>query len=223
MGDFAVARQRMVDNQLRTNDVTDLRIIDAMAAVPRELFVPKARRAVSYIDDDVEVREAADGNPARYLMKPHVFGRLVQLAGVRSDDLVLVIGCSTGYSTAVLARIAGSVVGLESNAELADEAGERLVDQGIDNAAVVAGDLAAGLPDEGPYDVIFVDGAIEVLPDALTAQLKDGGRLVFVKGEGNAAEAQLATRSGDTIGTRAAFNAAAHAVPGFQRPREFVF
>ena len=223
MGDFAVARQRMVDNQLRTNDVTDLRIIGAMAAVPRELFVPKARRAVSYIDDDVAIRDAAEGMPARYLMKPHVFARLVQLAEIRPEDVVLVVGCATGYSAAVLARIAGSVVGLEADEELAATAGEILVDQGIDNAAVVAGALSAGLPDEGPYDVILIDGAIEALPEGLSGQLKQGGRLVCIKGQGNAAEALLATRSDDTIGIRSAFNAAVHPVPGFERPREFVF
>lgn len=223
MGDFAVARQRMVDNQLRTNDVTDSRILDAMGEVPRELFVPKARRSVAYIDEDVEIRDAADGQSARYLMKPHVFARLIQLAGVRSGDVVLVVGCATGYSAAVLAQIAGSVVGLEADEELATEAGDILVAQGIDNAAVVSGPLTEGLADEGPYDVILVDGAIGVLPEALTAQLKDGGRLVCIQGTGNAAEAQLVTRSNETIGTRTAFNAAAHLVPGFERPRAFVF
>ncbi len=223
MGDFAVARQRMVDNQLRTNDVTDLRILDAMGAVPRELFLPQARRPVAYIDDDVAIRDAGDGSPARYLMKPHVFARLIQLAEIKPDDLVLVVGCATGYSAAVLARVAGSVVGLEADADLVATAGEILVDEGIDNAAVVGGDPAAGLPDEGPYDVIVVDGAIEVLPETLTAQLKDGGRLVYITGRGNAAEAVLMTRSGDAVGTRVAFNAAVHPLPGFERPRAFVF
>lgn len=223
MGDFAEARQRMVDNQLRTNDVTDHRILSAMGAVPRELFLPKPRRAIGYIDEDVEVQSGGDGRSARYLMKPHVFARLVQLAEIKSDDLVLVVGCASGYATAVLARIAGSVVGLESDDALATAAGDTLVELGIDNAAVVAGDLPAGLPGEGPYDVIFVDGAVEVLPESLTAQLTEGGRLVCIQGTGNSAEAIVATRSGGEIGTRTAFNAATHPLPGFQRPREFVF
>lgn len=223
MGEFNVARQHMVDNQLRTNDVTDLRILDAMGRVPRELFVPKGRRAIAYIDEDLELREAADGQPARYLMKPHVFARLVQLAAIRPDDVVLVVGCAMGYSAAVLSRIAGSVVAVEPDAELAAKAGELLVEQGIDNVAVVTGELTAGLPSEGPYDAIILDGAVEELPDALVGQLKEGGRLVCVRGQGNAAEALLVTRSADAIGERTAFNAAAHLLPGFSRPREFVF
>lgn len=220
MGDFTQSRIRMVDTQLRTNDVTDHRVLDAIQEVPRERFVPSARRSVAYIDQDIPVQ--ADG-AGRYLLKPHIFGRLVQLADVKEDDVVLVVGCSTGYSVAVLAKIAQSVVGLEGDQALVEAATATLVDLGIENGAVIQGELAEGCASEGPYDVILIDGAVERLPDALTAQLKDGGRLVTIEGRGGSGSARIYTRSGDSISGRFAFNAAAHVLPGFERPKEFVF
>ncbi len=130
---------------------------------------------------------------------------------------------ASGYSAAVLARLAGSVVALESDADLAAQASETLVELGIDNAAVVTGPLDAGYPSEGPYDVIVVGGAVEVVPEALLDQLKDGGRLVAVVGYGRAASATLFTRSGDDIGSRVAFDADVRPLPGFRKPKAFVF
>lgn len=220
MGDFEQSRIRMVDNQLRTNDVTDLRVLDAMGAVPRERFVPAARRAVAYIDQDLPVRE---GEGARYLMKPHILARLIQLADIRPEDVVLVVGCATGYSVAVIARLAQSVVGVEEDEALVEEASSTIVELGIENGAVIQGRLVDGCASEGPYDVILVDGAVEELPQALARQLKDGGRLVAVEGVGGAGAARIHTRSGDTVSGRFAFNAAARLLPGFARPKAFVF
>ncbi|QGZ33358.1 protein-L-isoaspartate O-methyltransferase family protein [Stappia indica] len=220
MGDYEQVRTHMVDNQLRTNDVTDLRVLDAMESVPRERFVPASKRCIAYSDQDIL---AASGETSRYLMKPHVFGKLVQLAAVQPGEVVLCVGCGTGYSVAVFAQLAGSVVGIESDPQIAAAASELLVELGIENAAVIEGDLAKGGASEGPYDVIFVDGAVEVLPQSLTAQLKDGGRLVVVRGLGGAGQAELHVRSGDAVSGRFAFNASAHLLPGFERPKEFVF
>lgn len=220
MGDFEQSRTRMVDNQLRTNDVTDLRILDAMGLVPRERFVPTAKRAVAYSDLDIAVHEGAAD---RYLMKPHVLARLIQLAEIAPGDVVLAVGCTTGYSVAVLSRLAQSVVGVEEDKELVDQASETLMELGIDNGAVVQGELGKGCASEGPYDVILIDGAVEELPDSLTRQLKDGGRLVAVVGTGGGGAATIYTRSGDTVSGRFAFNAAAHVLPGFERPKAFVF
>jgi protein-L-isoaspartate(D-aspartate) O-methyltransferase len=220
MGDFERARTHMVDNQLRTNDVTDHGILDAMGKVPRERFVPASKRCIAYSDSDIPL---SLGDTQRYLMKPHVFAKLVQLAAVRKDDVVLCVGCATGYGVAVLAELAGSVVGLEETAEATAAASDLLVDLGIENAAVVDGDLVTGAASEGPYDVIVIDGAIEELPDALTAQMKDGGRLVAVEGEGGAGAARLYIRSGETVSGRFAFNASAHVLPGYRAAKEFVF
>jgi protein-L-isoaspartate(D-aspartate) O-methyltransferase len=180
-------------------------------------------RPLAYIDEDLLVKEAGAGAPARYLARPAPFARIIQLAEIAASEIILEIGCSTGYSTAVLARLADSVVAVESDADLASRASEKLVELGVANAAVVTGPLAEGYPSEGPYDVIFVDGAIEIIPDSLLAQLRDGGRLVGVVGHGRAAWATVFTRTGEEIGRRPAFNAHLPPLPGFAKPKAFVF
>jgi protein-L-isoaspartate(D-aspartate) O-methyltransferase len=223
MEDYAAARTKMVDSQLRTTDVTDYAVLAAMGEIPRERFVPARMRPLAYIDEDISVRDGGAAAPARYLMEPAPFARLVQLAEIAPSDIVLDIGCATGYSTAVLARLANSVVAVEVDAALAALAGSALVDLGIANAAVVTGPLEEGYPSEGPYDVIFVGGAVEVVPDGLLAQLKEGGRLVAVVGYGRAAAATVFTRTDGEIGSRIAFNAHVQPLPGFAKPKAFVF
>lgn len=220
MTDFSQSRRKMVDNQLRTNDVTDHRILDAMELVPRERFVPASKRAVAYIDEDLPVGSTDSG---RVLMKPHVFGKLIQTAAIREDDVVLVVGAGTGYSAAVVSSLAASVVALEEDEDLAKVASELLVDLGIENAVVVEGALTAGYASEGPYDVIVVDGAVDVLPEALTAQLKSDGRLVVIEGRGGSGAARLYQKSGDAVAGRFVFNASTAILPGFARAEEFVF
>ncbi|GAB4533088.1 MAG: protein-L-isoaspartate O-methyltransferase [Roseibium sp.] len=210
----------MVDNQLRTNDVTDHRILDAMEIVPRERFVPASKRPVAYIDEDLPIGATDSG---RVLMKPHIFGKLVQLAEIRDDNIVLVIGAGTGYSAAVISKLAASVVALEENPDLAKTATEVLVDLGIENAVVVEGALNKGYASEGPYDVILVDGAVDILPDALGGQLKPDGRLAVIEGQGGAGAARLYRKSGAAISGRFGFNASARLLPGFEREAEFVF
>lgn len=223
MEDYAAARTKMVDSQLRTTDVTDYAVLAAMGEIPRERFVPARMRPLAYIDEDISVKDGGAAVPARYLMEPAPFARLVQLAEIAPSDIVLDIGCATGYSTAVLARLANSVVAVEVDAELAALASSILVDLGIANAAVVTGPLEEGYPSEGPYDVIFVGGAVEVVPDGLFAQLKEGGRLVAVVGYGRAAAATVFTRTDGEIGSRIAFNAHVQPLPGFAKPKAFVF
>jgi protein-L-isoaspartate(D-aspartate) O-methyltransferase len=223
MEDFAVARTKMVDSQLRTVDVTDYGILAAMGAIPRENFVPARMKALAYIDEDILIKEAAGSNPARYLMEPGPLARLIQLAEVGAGDTVLDVACATGYSTAVLGRLAQSVLALECDAELAASASQTLGELGVANAVVATGPLQDGYASKGPYDVILVGGAMEVVPDALLAQLSDGGRLVGVVGYGQAAVATLFTRSGGEIGRRVAFNAHVRPLPGFSRPKAFVF
>lgn len=216
--DFAAQRLKMVDGQLRTTDVTNAALLDAMLAVPRELFVPEGRRPLAYIDEDVRVD--AQG---RFLMEPSPFARLVQLADVRANDFVLDIGCATGYSAAVLSRLASSVVALECDAGLAASATSNLSTLGYDNVAVVEGPLQDGYASEAPYDVIVVEGAVDFVPDTLLAQLKDGGRLVAVVGSGHSAMARIYLRDGDTISDRRVFNAAVKPLPGFMREAAFSF
>ncbi|MEJ0012969.1 MAG: protein-L-isoaspartate O-methyltransferase [Bauldia sp.] len=222
MDDFSVARMKMIDSQLRTEAVTDYDILAVMGRLPREQFVPAQQRALAYVDTDIPIKPAGDGVP-RYLMEAAPFARLLQLAEIDKADLVLDIGCGSGYSAAVLGSLANFVVALESDAELAALARTNLAAVGIDNAKVVSGALDAGHPSEGPYDVIFIDGAVETLPAALFGQLREGGRLVAVIGYGRAAMATLYTKSENQIGLRMAFNADVRPLPGFRKPEAFVF
>lgn len=221
--DFDRARRNMIDSQLRPNGVNDRRVLGALLAVPRERFVPARRRPLAYIDEDLVVREAAAGAPARYLMEPMAFARLVMLADVRAGDLVLDVGCATGYSAAVLAQLADSVVGLDDDAELAAAAEAALVELGVANAAVVAGSLAEGYASQAPYDAIVLEGAVETIPQALFAQLRDGGRLVGVVQDGPVGRATLFQSVEGNISSRVAFNVSVRPLPGFQRPPAFAF
>ncbi|QCI68810.1 protein-L-isoaspartate O-methyltransferase family protein [Phreatobacter stygius] len=221
MIDFARARRTMVDTQIRVNDVTDGRIIEALMAVPREAFVPEARRELAYIDDDVAVSEASNGKPARYLIELMVLAKMVHAAAIGPADSVLDIGVTTGYSAAVLARLAAKVVAVEEDETLAAAARQALAASG--NVTVVAGALAEGAPQQGPYDVILLEGAVEAVPEALFGQMKEGGRLVAVVGSGRAAKCLVHTRISGEISARPIFDAAIPPLPGFAAARGFVF
>jgi protein-L-isoaspartate(D-aspartate) O-methyltransferase len=221
--DFAAQRLKMVDGQLRTTDVTDRAVLDAMLTVPREEFVPARRRALAYIDEDIEVRQADDSGPARFLMEPSPFARLLQLAALGRGDFVLDVGCATGYSSAVISQLAGSVVALEADDDLAYSATTTLDRLGYDNVAVVRGPLAAGFEAEAPYDCIVVEGAVETVPDALLGQLRDGGRLVAVVGLGAVGQATIFRRQGEVVSRRRAFNAAVRPLAEFLSKPEFQF
>ena len=216
MTDFAAARRNMVDGQVRTADVTDLRILSAMLAVPREAFLPPEKAGLAYLDLDVPV-----GEGGRRLIKPMVLAKLIQGADLSATDRVLDLGCATGYAAAVLARIAGQVIALEQEPTLASAARAALA--AMPNVTVATGELAEGRPQGGPYDAIVVEGATEISPYTLLQQLKDGGRLVCVLGAGPSAKAMLYRRSGSDCGGRALFDAAAPLLPGFVKPPEFAF
>ena len=221
--DFSQYRQKMVDGQLRTTDVTSAAVLSAMGSVPREAFVDARRRELSYIDEDIEI-VAPNGNAGgRYIMEPSPFAKLVQLADIRPSDVVLDVGCGTGYSAAVLSRLASSVIAVESDAALADRATGILGSLGYDNAVVVNGALQAGYAAEGPYDVIVLEGAVGDMHPALFAQLRDGGRLVAVEGYGNAGVARLYVKADGIVTGRRAFNAAVKPLPGFEKAAAFVF
>jgi protein-L-isoaspartate(D-aspartate) O-methyltransferase len=215
--DYAAARRNMVESQLRPNRVTDPALLEALAAVPRELFVPAPLRSVAYVDEDIPLGHG------RFLMEPMIFGRLLALAAVRPSDAALVIGAGTGYGVAVLTRIAGRVVALESDGELARQAAQRLQDLGAANVAVIEGPLAEGAPRQAPFDVILFDGAIERVPSAILDQLAEGGRLAAVIRTAGIGRATLMTRQSGIVASRAAFDAAVPCLPGFEAEAAFVF
>lgn len=223
MTDYARARETMVDTQVRTEGVTDHDIIRAMAEIPREAFVPSRLRPFAYIDDDLVVKEAAANEPGRYLMRPVPLARMLQAADVAPSDFMLIVGCPTGYAAAVAARLAGAVIALEEDEGLAAHATETLTELGIDNVAVVTAPLEQGYPSEAPYDVILLGGAVRLVPPALLAQLRVGGRLVGVVGYGRAARAMVYTHTDGDFGARSVFDAYLPPLPGFRRPETFVF
>lgn len=213
----------MVDGQVRTTDVTDVNLLDAMLAVPRELFVAEGKRELAYIDEDLEIAPARSGSPARFLMEPSPFAKLVQLASIGARDAVLEVGCGSGYGAAVLSRLARSVVALDCEPALTAQAQAALSQLGVGNVSVVTGDHAAGHAAGAPFDAILLGGAIETVPETLFSQLAEGGRLVVVEGRGNAGIARLYLKSGEVVAGRRGFNAAVKPLPGFDRVPEFEF
>jgi protein-L-isoaspartate(D-aspartate) O-methyltransferase len=219
MTDFAAARRMMVDGQVRTSDVTDLSLIAAMLEIPRERFVPADQVALAYLDRDLPLA----GAPLRCLLKPMVLAQLIQAAEIGTSDRVLDVGCATGYGAAVLARLAGSVIALEGDAALARRAVENLGEIGAANVTVETGPLAEGWQAGAPYDAILLEGSFEIEPKMLLRQLKDGGRLVGVRGRGGDAKAVVYRGVGLQTSGRAVFDATAPLLPGFAASPAFVF
>lgn len=216
--DFAALRQRMVDNQLRPRDITDHRVTRAFLQVPREIFLAPAERPLAYADLDVPI---AGG--ARHLISPAVLARLVQALELGSDDVVLNLACGTGYTAAVLAQLAGSVVAVEEDGALIRSAEQNLAELGIDNVAVVKGQLTEGYPAEAPYGAILLGAGIEVLPEALPRQLDQGGKLAAILVSGPTGRAMLYERIGEDVSGRPIFDATAPVLPGFRKEPQFVF
>lgn len=214
---YAEARRNMVDNQLRTNKVTDAPLLAAMDDLPREAFLPDRLAGVAYVDEDVELGQG------RCLMEPMVLARLIQAAEIRPTDRVLDIGCATGYATAVLSRLAKSVVAVESDPSLANRARGALAALGIGNATVVDGALDRGHAALAPYDAILIGGAIERLPRAIADQLAPGGRLVAVHVSPGRRVGEASLYRGRPLARLALFDAAAGILPGFAAEPGFVF
>lgn len=221
--DFAAARRKMVDNQVRPNGVTDLQLVAAMLEIPRERFVPPDKAATAYMDNDLTVSPGGSGRPARALLKPMVLARLIQALDLTETDRVLDIACGTGYSSAILARLAGSVTALDETPDLAGEAASRLKALGAANVSTVAGPLEAGWPAGAPYDAILVNGTVEIAPETLLGQLREDGRLVAVVGAGPIGEATLYQRIAGEVSARPIFDAVAPVLAGFVKPPTFVF
>ena len=227
MTDFSVQRLNMVDSQVRPSDVTDQRIVRAMLEVPRELFVPAEVAQLAYIDDPVPVTLRSKGAQARFLLPPRTLAKLVQLLEIGPQSAVLDVGCATGYSTAVLACLGRRVVGLEPEPELAETARRMLRELAIENATIVEGALAAGTPEDGPYDVILLNGSIEEIPASVLGQLREGARLVSILASGaNSArpgKAFLFVKIDGEASGLPHFDAGARALPGFSRAPAFAF
>jgi protein-L-isoaspartate(D-aspartate) O-methyltransferase len=188
-----------------------------MLEIPRESFVPPPSAGLAYLDLDLSVGEKG----SRRLLKPMVLAKLIHAAEIEPTDRVLDVGCAGGYAAAVLARIAGHVVALDQDANLANMARAALAT--LPNVEVVRGPLVDGWAKAAPYDVILLEGATEIEPKTFCRQLRDGGRLVCILGTPPGAKAMLYRRSGGELGGRAVFDASAALLPGFAKPPVFAF
>lgn len=216
--EYSAARLNMVEGQIRPNKVTDQRVVDAFLAVPRDQFVPDSLRGVAYVDKSIPVSKG------RYLLEPMVLARLLNDAKIEATDMVLDVGTGTGYSAAVLGRLAATVVALESDSELAAFANQAMQTQGVDNAAVMHGPLNAGWAKQAPYNVIILEGAVAAVPASLLDQLAEGGRLLaVVLPESGQGVARLYQKNGGQVSSRILFDASAALLPGFEAKADFQF
>lgn len=212
--EFSVARYNMVECQIRPNGITDLSLISALGQVEREKFASKVNQSIAYLDEDLSI---GDG---RFLLEPMVLGRLLQMAEIKPDDLVLDIGPGTGYSTSIIAQLAESVVGVEQDDELCELASETLMELGVTNAAIICGKHAQGVASEAPFDVIVINGQVPEVPQELLDQMSDGGRLVAVVGCKNQGRATLVTKNGSKISSCTVYDASAPMLVGFEEKEQ---
>lgn len=223
MAAFAAARRLMVDGQLRINDLTNPRLLGAVQSIAREKFVPAEKAELAYVDFDLPLTEASPDRPQRFLLKPLILGKLIEIADIGPDDRVLDVGCATGYSSAILAGLAREVVALEEDSELAAAAVANCAEAGKSNVTVRTGPLAAGAPDDAPFNVILIGGGVEFVPQALTAQLAEAGRLACILRQGRAGKGMLYLAASGTLSGRSVFDGAAPLLPGFINPPAFAF
>jgi protein-L-isoaspartate(D-aspartate) O-methyltransferase len=215
MSEFATRRVMMVDTQVRPSDVTKFPIIDAMLTVPRETFVPDDKREAAYVGENLSLA------PGRVVLEARTMAKLLDALDIQPKELVLDVGCGLGYSAAVIARLAETVVAVEEDETLAAEAQRLLSEEGVDNAIVVTGKLSEGSVKCAPYDVITIEGGVELVPEAILAQLKDGGRIGAIFMEGAVGTARVGYKSGGKVTWRSMFNASAPVLAGFRTARGF--
>ncbi|WP_287157089.1 protein-L-isoaspartate O-methyltransferase [Euryhalocaulis sp.] len=210
-------RRHMVEGQVRTSDVTMGGLVQAMRDIPRELFLPKAKRAQAYSDSHVELTEG------RWLLRPRDFAKLLQAMEPRKTDIALNLASGRGYSCAVLASLVETVVGVEPDTAMLEKSSASLDHIGADNAVVIEGDIKNGAPDQGPFDLILVDGAVAAPSRSWFDQLSDGGRLGVFEMVNGAGRAVLYRRDGGAVGRRELFDAQPPLLPGFEPEPSFVF
>ena len=215
--DYAQAREIMVDSQIRPNDVTDPRIVAAFMRTPREVFVPNSRKSVAYAELEIET------SPGRALWAARDTAKLIKMADIKASDVVLVVGAGAGYEAALISHLADTVIALDETAALVDQMSQRFAAVGIDRAAPVEGPLEKGLPEQAPFDVIYVAGMIETLPEAWAGQLREGGRLAAVVADGSIGRGKVFTKAGTTLSAREGFDACPPRFTAFDRKPSFSF
>ena len=217
MTDFAAARTTMVDCQVRPSDVTKFPIIEAFLTIPREEFVPAAKKSVAYMGEHLKL------GGGRTLLDARTFAKMLDAVNIQPGELVLDLGCGLGYSSAVIAHLAEAVVAVEQDGEMAGEAAVLLAANGVDNAMVTTAKLTEGDAKHGPYDVIMLQGSVEQIPQAICDQLKDGGRIATLCVDGTSGQCRIGYKRGAQIDWRTAFSGTAPVLDGFEKAPEFSF
>ncbi|MEP1230451.1 MAG: protein-L-isoaspartate O-methyltransferase [Litorimonas sp.] len=216
MFDVSAARAHMVESQIRTSDVTDLPLLAAFRSVAREKFVPKSQMALAYGDAHIKLEDN------RVMLRPRDFAKMVQAVDIQPNEIVLDVACSRGYSTAILAQLADTVVGLETHDDCVNRATNLLVAADVTNAAIVKGELKSGASEHGPFDVIFINGAVSAVPKTWLGQLANNGRLICIVQNGPIGHVTIFQKTGDVVGERIVFDASAPHLVGFEAQAEFV-
>ncbi len=217
MIDYQAARVAMVDGQVRPSDVTLYPIIEAMLHVPREVYVPLKKRPVAYVGQHIDL------DNGRVILAPRILAKMLETLNIKPDDLVLDIGVALGYSAAVISRLAEAVIAVEENTEQATIAETTLGEQAADNAVIHVGPLIDGAAQHGPYDVIVIEGGVQVLPDSLLAQLKVGGRIAAIFVDGPGGQCRIGVRTDAGVSWDTAFDATAPILAGFEAEQVFSF
>lgn len=215
MSEYSTRRVMLVDTQVRPHDVTKFPIIQAMLSVPREVYVPAAKREAAYVGENLDL------GAGRVMLEARTLAKMLEALDILPSEIVLDLGCGLGYSAAVIARLAEAVVAVEEDAELAAAAQTTLAAEGVDNVAVVAGPLTAGNAKHGPYDAITLQGGVEEVPAAILDQLKDGGRIAALYMDGGLGTMKIGHKTGGKMVWRFAFNAAAPVMGGFAARHAF--
>ncbi len=217
MIDYQAARIAMVDGQVRPSDVTLYPVIDAMLKVPREAYVPDDMRPLAYVGKHIDLKNGG------VVLAPRILAKMLESLNIKQDEMVLDIGIGLGYSAAVIARLAEAVIAVEENSELASVAETTLSEQSADNAVVHVGPLVEGAAEHGPYDVIVVEGGVQVLPDSLLSQLKVGGRIAAIFMDGPSGQCRIGVRTAAGISWDTVFDATAPVLSGFSAEKTFSF
>ena len=223
MLDFADLRRRMVDNQIRTADVTHRPLLVAIEELPRKVFLPEAAKPFAYSDQHLVVGEVEATGEKRWSLAPVLLARMLQAVEPVRGAKVLHVGCGTGYASGIFARLGAHVAALDEDASLIAAAERALATAGVRGVKTFVGPLDAGAPADSPFDVIFIEGAYEREPESLVAQLGEGGRLIGVAGLGRAAQVMLQVKTGGVLTGRAVFDASAPLLGRFAKKPEFAF
>lgn len=217
--DFKIARKNMVENQIRANKVTSLNVINAFLDVPREKFVPDALQEISYVDEDIQLSRN------RFMMKPMILARLFQSLNLKGNENILHVGSNSGYGSAILSRMCSSVISLESDKKLFETSIHTFSNMGFDNVVPLHGSMENGVEKEAPFDIIFIEGSIEIEPKSLFGQLNENGKLIAIIRPANIkiGKAKLFFKISNEIGLENLFDAQVSKLSIFKSKTKFSF